>query len=107
MTDEDKLSGSWMDRVTKVALIVTCWIVIFSNLLFFHPAMLGSWSAGIDLRTHTIITTGQLSPQFYFPIQSVWFQQASSDPVYGIYFATYAIVGGATTLQGELSVLSS
>ena len=94
-----------MDRLVKVTLIVTLWVLTINALFGFTPSGLGSWSAGIDLQRYTIQQTVHLGPMFLDSTQATWFQQASGDPVYGLFFGFYTVLGGTKTEPQSLEYL--
>lgn len=91
--------------MSKVAIISLAWILTLNSLFGFVPSALGSWSAGIDLQRFTIQKDGRLGPSFLNQTQAGWFQQASGDPVYGVYFGFFTILSGAVDLKQSLQIL--
>ena|SRR5437773_3987198 len=96
-----------MDRLIKVTLLAVSWILTLNAVSGLAPSALGSWSSGIDLQRYTIQQTGHLGPKFLNPTQATWFQQASGDPVYGLFFGFYTILGGTKDERQSLEYLDA
>ena len=94
-----------LDRMTKLSMIGLAWFLIFNALFGFIPNGLGSWSAGIDMQRYTVVSQGRLGPSFLDSTQASWFQQASGDPVYGLFNGVLNILTNTTSLSQALTVL--
>src|SRR2546428_2326294 len=91
--------------MTKLSMIGLAWFLIFNALFGFIPNGLGSWSAGIDMQRYTVVSQGRLGPSFLDSTQASWFQQASGDPVYGLFNGVLNILTNTTSLSPALTVL--
>lgn len=96
-----------LSRSIKVLVIAALALLSIFHLTARPPSLLTSWNPNIDLLRYTIHTTGTLEPTFYSERLANQFStsEISQDSVHSLVLGTLTIVGGASGMSEQLSLL--